>query len=161
MVYRDSLDDVDSDHTTPVSPHSPTSHGVSDESPGSSVSSLCENEPQMIARVDAEVPIKQILKLYCELSDLPSLTPQPLVNRLFDDLVSSCLHPFNEMTADAVLGDARIEKIVPRLRQICSDGECELERYWAGKIAEDAERAVIAPDCEWNITCIYEMVLTS
>lgn len=146
MAYQDLDVDVDSDSTGPASPHTPTSNDVSERSLSSSISSLDENEVQEISGADAQAFIEHVLKLHRDLETLPDLAPRPIVNRLFNDLVSACLDPDHESFASAVLEDPRLQVIVPRLRTICSQGECELERYWAGRIGYDIKGRDLASD---------------
>lgn len=102
----------------------------------------------------AEKYILTIVDLYEKLSKLPKLDPSPEVNNIFGKLVSVCAETPSEAIAEKVLSalsaisprtrgnpcitqviaDLRIVKITPHLRQLCSDGECRLEAYWAEKI---------------------------
>ncbi|KAL0637682.1 hypothetical protein Q9L58_003242 [Maublancomyces gigas] len=82
----------------------------------------------------AEKYILTIVDLYEKLSKLPKLDPSPEVNSIFGKLVSVCAETPSEAIAEKVITDLRIVKITPHLRQLCSDGECRLEAYWAEKI---------------------------
>jgi hypothetical protein len=128
MAYQDPDGGVDSEHASSVEPTSP------DRSLESSFSSLEFGE---VERGDAaEILVEHICGLYYALNELPSLTPRPNVNQLFSDLVSTCLEEDNEKLSKHVLGDARIVKLVPHLRQLCSAGESELESYWAQRMSD-------------------------
>lgn len=94
-----------------------------------------------------------ILACFAELSVLPNLKPSFRVNYAFEKLVSFCTERPDESvvvkvrasprsllpslaTDEAeVLSHPSIIDIVPHLRQLCADGECELEVLWSGRIS--------------------------
>ncbi|KAI4103974.1 MAG: hypothetical protein L6R37_003536 [Teloschistes peruensis] len=65
--------------------------------------------------------VKEISTCYLQLSQSSSLSPSPQINDLFQKLV--LMHP-------------RIVDITTPLRCLCSDGEFELERYWAEQVLQ-------------------------
>lgn len=83
--------------------------------------------------------IAQVLALHEALRARPHLRPEPATNELFERLVSLAVDPAAARDADAVLRDPAVERLLPSLRQLCADGEFELERAWA-------ERIVAHPD---------------
>ena len=75
----------------------------------------------------------QILSLYNQLKAAPSLKPSEEINAVFTQLVDmSSTYPRSE--AADLLADAEIKAIIPELRQLCSQGECKLESYWASQV---------------------------
>ncbi|MCJ1469130.1 putative 26S proteasome regulatory subunit [Pseudocyphellaria aurata] len=82
----------------------------------------------------AERYIAAILNVHHALSQLPNLDPSPEVNSLFSELVALCIQTPDEQVAARILSDGRINRIIPHLRQLCSEGESQLEAYWAKKI---------------------------
>lgn len=77
---------------------------------------------------------ERVSSLYHELRAAPSLRPSEHINRVFTELVHLTINA-SEVTAAAVLNDARIQRILPHLRELCSTGEYELELDWARRIA--------------------------
>ena len=134
MVYQDSCGDVDSDCASSVEPRSPASDTTPDHSLESSFSSL--DSEDAATRCAFEYVVDHIYGLHVALDALPSLVPSPNVNQLFSELVSTCLDSRHVEIADEVLEDAKIQELVPHLRQLCSTGESELESFWARRIAE-------------------------
>ncbi|KAL9030642.1 MAG: hypothetical protein Q9196_001252 [Gyalolechia fulgens] len=78
---------------------------------------------------EAEWLVAEILALYSQLSQLPSLYPSPRVNSLFEKLVDLCCN-----TSIQVLIHPGIVEITTSLRQLCSAGEYELEAHWTEKV---------------------------
>jgi len=71
------------------------------------------------------------------LSHAGDLEPGDLTDALFTALVEACAHrPHGEV--EAVLADPRVRALVPRLRELCADGEFRLERSWAHRVAVSA-----------------------
>ncbi|KAL9100463.1 MAG: hypothetical protein Q9163_004166 [Psora crenata] len=75
--------------------------------------------------------VKDIFACYSELSALPCLDPSPEVHETFERLVSLCSQVPNAKISQKVLQDDRIVQIAPRLRELCSEGEFQLEAHWA------------------------------
>jgi len=75
--------------------------------------------------------VEEILLIANELASLPDLKPCSRVNDLFGQLVSLCIQPWNKKVAEEILEDKRTKSVTKRLREICAEGEGELERYWA------------------------------
>lgn len=78
--------------------------------------------------------VAQILASYHRLEALPSLEPGPATDAVFGELVAACTPP-PDANATALLQDARVRSLAPRLRRLCSEGEFLLERAWACRIA--------------------------
>lgn len=99
--------------------------------------------------------VNDISSCFIALTQVQDLSPSPQVNALFEKLVSLCLQtPGEEITSQVallsspalngiahlltklcqILKDPRIVKIVPRLRQICSEAEYRLEAFWVEKM---------------------------
>ena len=97
--------------------------------------------------------IDVLLDCYYKLSQSPDLKPSASINCLFERLVGLCTQIPNEAVTSQVshshigynddstlhewpqiLSDARVVDIAPHLRQLCSDGEDQLEAYWARKV---------------------------
>lgn len=110
----------------------------------------------------AEEYIVNIIYLYQRLLQFPNLEPTPEISDVFTRLVAVCIKTpaeaiaeivlptfyifFSRITANSyfsqVLTDPRIVEITPHLRELCSEGECRLEAYWAeeiGKLKTEAE----------------------
>jgi nicotianamine synthase len=89
--------------------------------------------------------IADVRALHEELGARPHLRPEPATNELFGRLVSLATDPAAARDADAVLRDPAVEQLLPSLRRLCADGEFELERSWAERIAEHPDpRAELA-----------------
>ncbi|KAL8930868.1 MAG: hypothetical protein Q9208_000409 [Pyrenodesmia sp. 3 TL-2023] len=73
----------------------------------------------------AQTLVREILTCYVELEKEASLFPSPRVNGLFEKLVLT--HP-------------QISPITTLLRHLCSDGEYQLEAYWAERILNENTR---------------------
>lgn len=67
------------------------------------------------------------------------LEPSTPVDAAFSELVGLCLSPVDD--PDAVLTDPPVAAVLPRLRELCADGEYRLERRWAHRIAAAADPA--------------------
>ncbi|KAL7273235.1 hypothetical protein RUND412_003920 [Rhizina undulata] len=80
--------------------------------------------------------INSILDLYHSLNSEPSLAPSPTVNALFSKLVALGVQNIDGDVAREILGHPEVRKILPRLRDICSEGEYALEMFWASRIVE-------------------------
>jgi nicotianamine synthase len=82
----------------------------------------------------------RLLSVYRRLSALPSLAPSPAANAAFTELVELCLPLYPPHVVDAVLGDEVIAGLLPQIRDICAEGEYQLEREWAERVcAGEAE----------------------
>lgn len=82
--------------------------------------------------------VHSICELHARLSLLKSLRPAPTTNELFTDLVQRCCKEYPENVVAEVLHNPKIQKILPSLRQICSNAEYELELYWVEKLVRTA-----------------------
>ncbi|SEF10687.1 nicotianamine synthase family protein [Jiangella alba] len=71
--------------------------------------------------------------VYRELAARDDLRPGPEVDGLFGRLVRLVLTAPPE-TVPAVLNDVEVQRLAPRLRALCSQGEGELEHAWANRI---------------------------
>lgn len=97
--------------------------------------------------------VNGILACFAELSVLPNLKPSLRVNYAFEKLVSLCtetpdrsvvvkvrasprsLLPSLATDEAEVLSHPSIIDVIPHLRQLCADGEYELEVLWSGRIS--------------------------
>jgi nicotianamine synthase len=84
----------------------------------------------------------EVLSLVDALASVPDLKPCPDVNELFDRLVSLCIKRHSSCATRLVLENKQIQSITPQLRQICSEGEGELEMYWARLVLEQCQDLV-------------------
>ncbi|TGO16064.1 hypothetical protein BTUL_0032g00260 [Botrytis tulipae] len=76
-----------------------------------------------IPNPEAEVYIQKILSLHTQLSQLTDLSPSPVTNVLFSELVGTCITVVPDLNSKLVLNDPRISSILPTLREICSTAE--------------------------------------
>jgi hypothetical protein len=89
--------------------------------------------------------VEEILLIANELASLPNLKPCSRVNNLFGQLVSLCIKPWNKKVAEEVLEDKRTKAVTKRLREMCAEGEGELERYWAQIFLQELEMSENIP----------------
>jgi nicotianamine synthase len=82
----------------------------------------------------AHPAVTQVRALHDALASCTDLTPGPRTNDLFSRLVALAVDPTAARDADAILGDPSVATLLPGLRQLCADGEFELERHWARRI---------------------------
>ncbi|KAL8972871.1 MAG: hypothetical protein Q9183_000298 [Haloplaca sp. 2 TL-2023] len=80
--------------------------------------------------------VATILTCYRELLRLPNLRPSSTVDGLFGNLVEVCCSTLDEEIVKGVLTHPRIIAITNPLRQLCSDGEFQLEAHWANLVME-------------------------
>ncbi|HEY4005278.1 MAG TPA: nicotianamine synthase family protein [Pseudonocardia sp.] len=83
--------------------------------------------------------VVELLRLYQELMALPTLSPNARTNAVFSELVRVATYPGDSEIARQVLADAAIRRISPGLRNLCAEGEVELERAWARRIAASSQ----------------------
>ncbi|KAF7899156.1 uncharacterized protein EAF01_008369 [Botrytis porri] len=83
----------------------------------------------------AEVYTQKILSLYTQLSQLTDLSPSPVTNGLFSELVGTCITVVPGLISNLVLNDPRVSSILPMLREICATAEACMESYWAEAIS--------------------------
>ncbi|CAA9243328.1 MAG: hypothetical protein AVDCRST_MAG41-1568 [uncultured Corynebacteriales bacterium] len=90
-------------------------------------------------RIPAAALVERVLELHGRLDRLDAaggLEPTGPVNAAFAELVATCLPaPAEDTHAGTVLADPRVSAVLPRLRQLCADGEYRLERSWARRVA--------------------------
>ncbi|KAG4035550.1 hypothetical protein MFRU_001g03190 [Monilinia fructicola] len=91
--------------------------------------------------------IQKILSIYTPLSQLTDLSPSPVTNALFSELVGTCITIIPDSVSKKVLDDPRVSSILSPLREICSAAEACMESYWAEAISsaescEDAHRVI-------------------
>jgi nicotianamine synthase len=96
--------------------------------------------PSLPDRRTAVAPAAEVRRLYERLADQPSLAPGPVVNALFHRLVELAIGLDTHTAAD-VLADPSVRATLPHLRRLCAEGETELERAWAARIATSSEPA--------------------
>ncbi|RPA82693.1 Nicotianamine synthase [Ascobolus immersus RN42] len=91
----------------------------------------------------ASAIVSRIRQIHTTLSQLDSLRPGPTTNQLFTELVGLCCVEFDKQVVQEVLGSTLLCKILPSLRNMCSNAEYELELHWAKQIngANDVESA--------------------
>lgn len=65
---------------------------------------------------------------------MPTLSPNPHTNAVFNELVGLAIHPQASAVAQQILAAPEILRIASGLRSLCSVGEIELERAWARRI---------------------------
>ncbi|TLD27602.1 Nicotianamine synthase [Venturia nashicola] len=87
----------------------------------------------------AEQLVEEVLCIADELASRQDLKPCSRVNKLFGRLVSTCIKPWNNAVVERVLGDREIEGVIGHLREMCAEGEGELEKYWAERFLEELE----------------------
>ncbi|MEV6598664.1 nicotianamine synthase family protein [Actinoplanes sp. NPDC051346] len=75
----------------------------------------------------------RILSLYERLRAQSDLSPSPVVNALFAELVSACVHA-DAGDAPSVLSDPRIGEVRSDLIRLCARGESLLEDAWARRV---------------------------
>lgn len=93
--------------------------------------------------------VESICSVYERLASLRELKPSAEVNSLFGQLVATCIQQHPTGLASQIFANKRIRLITPWLRQLCSKGEGELERFWARKILNDCQlpnRAIVGED---------------
>ena len=105
---------------------------------------------------DAESLVRIVISCHHKLSRMQSLHPAPEVNAIFERLVDTCSQVTDagevekvgwphaphrvrslppRLRLEQVLNDPRIIRVVPSLRQLCSEGEFLLEGHWANKVS--------------------------
>lgn len=72
------------------------------------------------------------------LARMSQLEPGEITNGVFAELVDVCTHAHGK-DSEAVLADARITSLTPRLRHLCAEGEYRLERFWARRVGAAAD----------------------
>jgi hypothetical protein len=82
---------------------------------------------------------ESIFAIYERLASLRDLKPRPEVDTLFSQLVSTCTKQYSSQLASQILANKCMQRITPRLRSLCSEGEGELERFWARKILHSCQ----------------------
>ncbi|KAG9232440.1 Nicotianamine synthase protein-domain-containing protein [Amylocarpus encephaloides] len=108
--------------------------GVSDDS--ASVSSNDIEPSALIPEPEDETIVDKIISIFLRLSARSTLSPGPVVNALFGELMTICLMSCPDKKASLILSDPRIQDILPNLHTLCSQSEFEMERYWAERITE-------------------------
>lgn len=83
--------------------------------------------------------VEEVLLIADDLASLEDLRPCSRVNDLFGQLVSLCIKPWNETVVEEVMGDKKIKGVIGKLREVCAEGEGELEKYWAERFLRELE----------------------
>jgi nicotianamine synthase len=78
--------------------------------------------------------VVDLLRLYQELSALPTLSPNAHTNAVFSELVRLATHLEDDQVARQILAHPDVRRIIPGLRSLCSAGEFELEGAWTRQI---------------------------
>jgi hypothetical protein len=103
--------------------------------------------------------VESIICIYERLASLQELKPSLEVNALFNRLVALCIKPYPLTLASQVLANKRIQLVTPWLRKLCSQGEGELERFWARKMLLDSAQpscgAIAGGDRGWPPVPLY------
>ena len=80
--------------------------------------------------------IRQLQDIHGALSWLyPDIGPGDEVNKLFGRLVRVCIRPYELSVTLDILGDQRVQKLIPDLRKFGMVGETKLEAFWAKKLS--------------------------
>ena len=74
---------------------------------------------------------EKVLEIYNFLHKQNSLAPSPEVNSAFSELVTIALQNSSEQFSPEV------EAILPELHAISSNGEYQLEQFWAERVISD------------------------
>jgi len=77
--------------------------------------------------------IHDIVSIHRELSSAKDLVPSPIINTSFSKLVT-IVDTTPADSSKEILSDSKITAIQENLRQLSSEGESELEYFWAEKI---------------------------
>ncbi|GAB1315218.1 Nicotianamine synthase [Madurella fahalii] len=80
--------------------------------------------------------VRSIADTHSELLKLPHLRPGKAINKLLGNLVSICSEIHDRGIVDKVLSHARVQAVLPSLRQICAESESCLELHWAEHILD-------------------------
>ncbi|ESZ96204.1 hypothetical protein SBOR_3411 [Sclerotinia borealis F-4128] len=88
-----------------------------------SIIAVPEEIIEIIPHPQAEFYIQKIISIYTLLSQLTDLSPSPVTNVLFSELVGTCITIVPESISKVVLSDPRVSSILPALREICSTAE--------------------------------------
>jgi Nicotianamine synthase protein len=83
--------------------------------------------------------IEEILDIANDLASLSNLKPSSHVNDLFSQLVSLCIKPWNRKVVEDVLENKRVIAVKKRLREVCAEGEGQLEKYWAQEFLRELQ----------------------
>ncbi|QDS77576.1 hypothetical protein FKW77_001510 [Venturia effusa] len=83
--------------------------------------------------------VEEILCIADDLALRKDLKPCSRVNDLFGQLVSTCIKPWNKTVVERVLGDGEIQSVMGRLREMCAEGEGELEKHWAERFLKELD----------------------
>ncbi|EAQ85681.1 hypothetical protein CHGG_06934 [Chaetomium globosum CBS 148.51] len=78
--------------------------------------------------------VRTIVETHSDLLKLPHFRPGNAINKLLGNLVSVCSEIHDREVVDRVLSHARVQAVLPSLRQICAQAESCLELHWAEHI---------------------------
>ncbi|KAF8455802.1 Nicotianamine synthase [Kalaharituber pfeilii] len=121
------------------------SSNCSNNSNGASIPAQQISLPPHDGTSSAEKLIARLTTIHRGLSEVyPNIQPGEVTNKLFSELVSLCILPFDTATCDAVLSDKRLGSMVPDLRKYASEGEGMLEEYWARRILDSPDHEIEA-----------------
>ncbi|KAI8822845.1 Nicotianamine synthase [Fimicolochytrium jonesii] len=80
-----------------------------------------------------------VLHVYQQFSEQRSLTPTAEVNALFSELVGLCGKHLPDTIVHGILAHPGICCIIPHLRNMCAEGEYQLEMSWSRRILRQGE----------------------
>lgn len=82
--------------------------------------------------------LERLKQIQRELESLPSLAPSPKVNGLFTELVNLTADA-DDTASEAILEELSAHDALPRLRELCAQGEALLESHWQHRIIESED----------------------
>ncbi|KAH5106895.1 hypothetical protein HBI46_101220 [Parastagonospora nodorum] len=81
----------------------------------------------------------EIQEIYADLLKLPNLAPGGQVDELLTRLVGLCITPQSADFVSTLFSIRGANELYEELRPLCAAAEGELEKFWAGRIIQDAE----------------------
>jgi len=81
----------------------------------------------------------EIQGIYTDLLKLPNLAPGGPVDELLTRLVGLCITPQSADFVSSLFSIRGANELYEELRPLCAAAEGELEKFWAGRIIQDAE----------------------
>ncbi|CAO3636261.1 unnamed protein product [Cunninghamella blakesleeana] len=99
-----------------------------------------ENEmsTNVISNPTTQTLLNEILNIYQQLKNAQHLRPSEHINSLFTKLVHICILPIDQNIIHQVLNDHSILDILYSLRELCSQGEYQLETFWSSYITSSS-----------------------
>jgi nicotianamine synthase len=81
----------------------------------------------------------EIQEIFTDLLKLPNLAPGGQVDELLTRLVGLCITPQSADFVRTLFSIRGANELYEELRPLCAAAEGELEKFWAGRIIQDAE----------------------